>query len=74
MDRRKLLRLAVALNMNLNRIDEMLRVFDRASLSPDDIDGFIESAHKRKTTTALFPLRDFFLNPLPGFESLFEVE
>ncbi len=59
-DRRKLLRLAIALNMNLNRIDEMLRVFDRASLSSDDIDSFIESAHKRKTTTALFPLRDFY--------------
>lgn len=59
-DRKKLLRLAVALNMNLNRIDDMLRIFDRASLSADDIDAFIESAHKRKITTALFPLRDFY--------------
>lgn len=59
-DRRKLLRLAVALNINLNRIDELLRVFDRAALSSDDIESFIESAHKRKTTTALFPLRDFY--------------
>lgn len=59
-DRRKLLRLAVALNMNLNRIDDMLTIFDRASLSSDDIGIFIESARKRKITTALFPLRDFY--------------
>lgn len=59
-DRRKLLRLAVALNLNLNRIDDMLRIFDRASLSTDDIDTFIDSAHKRKITTALAPLRDFY--------------
>ena len=59
-DRGKLLRLAVALNMNLNHIDEMLQIFDRASLSPADIDLFIESARKRKVTTALFPLRDFY--------------
>jgi transcriptional regulator with XRE-family HTH domain len=59
-DRGKLLRLAVALNMNLNHIDEMLQVFDRAGLSPADIDLFIESARKRKVTTALFPLRDFY--------------
>ncbi len=59
-DRRKLLCLAVALNMNLNRIDEMLRIFDRASLTPDDIETFVDSAHKRKITTALSPLRDFY--------------
>lgn len=59
-DRKKLLRLAVALNLNLNRIDEMLRIFDRASLSSGDIDTFIESARKRKITTALSPLRDFY--------------
>lgn len=58
--RHKLLRLAVSLNMNLNDIDSMLHIFDRTSLSSDDIDAFIESAHKRKITTALFPLRDFY--------------
>lgn len=59
-DRRKLLRLAAALNMNLNRIEEMLTIFDRASLSSEDIEVFIESSNKRQITTALYPLRDFY--------------
>ncbi|TKB07195.1 helix-turn-helix domain-containing protein [Desulforhopalus sp. IMCC35007] len=59
-DRRKLLRLAVTLNLDLSRIDEMLRVFDRASLASEDIDIFIESAHKRKAVTAVYPHRNFY--------------
>ena len=59
-DRRKLIQLAVALNLNLNRIDEMLQLFDRANLTSDDIQIFIDSAYRRRITTALFPLRDFY--------------
>jgi len=59
-NRKKLLRLAVALNLNLNRIEDLLRLFDRAGLSREDIPTFIASARKRRATTALFPLRDFY--------------
>lgn len=59
-DRRKLLRLAVVLNLDLNRIDELLKVFDRANLSLEDIENFIESAHKRKAINAIYPHKNFY--------------
>ena len=58
--REKLIQFAVALNLNLSSIDELLRVFDRANLSEDDIPLFLAAGIKSKTTTAIFPLRDFY--------------
>jgi len=58
--REKLIQFAVALNLNLTRIDELLKVFDRASLSSDDIPLFLNAALQGRSTTALYPLRDFY--------------
>ncbi|MEN8246442.1 MAG: helix-turn-helix transcriptional regulator [Thermodesulfobacteriota bacterium] len=59
-DRRKVIALAVALNMNLREIDNMLTLFDRAKLSENDIPLFIESGGDRKITSALLPLQAWF--------------
>lgn len=58
--RSKLVALAVALNLRLVEIDELLVVFRQPPLSPDDVDLFIEKFDSRKFTTAIIPIRDFF--------------
>jgi transcriptional regulator with XRE-family HTH domain len=59
-DRKKVIALAVALNLDLIEIDNMLTVFDRAKLNENDIPLFIESGGDRKITSALLPLQDVF--------------
>jgi transcriptional regulator with XRE-family HTH domain len=59
-DRVKLIAFAVALNLDLDEIDELLTVFDRAKLTKDDIPSFIQSVGQRKNTGALLPLTGSF--------------
>jgi transcriptional regulator with XRE-family HTH domain len=59
-DRRKVIALAVALNLDLDEIDNMLTIFDRAKLNRDDIPLFIESVGNRKITSAMLPLQAWF--------------
>ena len=56
--REKLISLAVAFNIDLIETDRMLKVFDRASLTVDDIPIFLQTAEKGQFTSALLPLRD----------------
>ncbi len=65
--RDKLIYFAVALNLNLNRIDELLTIFDRAKLSEADVDTFIRTSARRRSSSALFPLRDFYAYELVGY-------
>lgn len=56
--REKLISLAVAFNLDLTETDRMLNVFDRASLTVDDIPIFIQTTEKGHITSALLPVRD----------------
>lgn len=56
--RTKLIALAVALNLNLVETDQMLNVFDRAALTREDIPIFLQTAEKRRISSALLPVRD----------------
>ena len=56
--REKLISLAVAFNLDLIETDRMLNVFDRASLTVDDIPIFIQTTVKGHITSALLPVRD----------------
>jgi hypothetical protein len=56
--REKLIFLAVSLNLNLRETDELLAVFDRRNLAPDDIPAFIGTCGRRRRSAALLPLRD----------------
>lgn len=58
--REKLISVAVALSLDLQEIDELLTVFDRAKLSLDDIPNFIQISRQAKISSALLPLRDVF--------------
>lgn len=58
--RKKLIGLAVALNLRLSAIDDLLVAFGLTALSPKDVDLFIERFDLRKFTTAIIPIRDFF--------------
>ncbi len=58
--REKLIALAVALNLSLKSIDQMLNRFDRAPLSAGDIDLFLQTAGQRRFSSALVPIRDDF--------------
>lgn len=58
--RTKLIAVAVALNLRLNEIDELLIVFGLTPLSKDDVDLFMTKFGQRKFTTAIIPIRDFF--------------
>ena len=58
--REKLIAFATALNLDLNEIDTMLAVFDRAGLTTGDIATFIETARRGAISGALLPVRDMF--------------
>jgi len=58
--REKLIAFAVALNLSLKAIDEMLNRFDRAPLSAADIGLFLQTAGQRRFSSALVPIRDDF--------------
>jgi len=58
--REKLIALAMAINLNLYETDRLLRVFDRADLSPDDIPFFVDAYDNLKLTGAVYPIRDHF--------------
>ncbi|MFW2367544.1 MAG: hypothetical protein ACN4GW_14095 [Desulforhopalus sp.] len=59
-ERGKIIALALALNLNLMQLENMLRLFDRAPLSADDIPLFLATAEKKKTTSVLLPVRNRF--------------
>ncbi len=58
--RDKLIALAVALDMKLDEIDEMLSVFDRAALSTADITHFLEASNRCRISAALHPAHDSY--------------
>jgi len=58
--RKKVIALAIALNQDLDEIDKLLTVFDRAKLSENDIPTFIEPGGNRKITSAMLPLQSSF--------------
>ena len=58
--REKLIALSVALNLDLNQTDELLTVFDRARLTPDDIPAFLDMVNRCKLSSALLPVKDMF--------------
>lgn len=58
--REKLIALAIALNLSLTQIDEMLAVFDRAALSGSDIPVFLAASERSRISAALHPVRDSF--------------
>lgn len=59
-ERGKIIALALALNLNLLQLDEMLKLFDRAPLSTDDIPLFIAISNRTKSTSVLLPVRNPF--------------
>ncbi|WP_028586076.1 helix-turn-helix domain-containing protein [Desulfogranum mediterraneum] len=63
--RDKLLKFATAVGLDLEAIDELLTIFDRSKLNPDDIPAFIENAKKQKPSNSVHAARDFF-----GYELL----
>ncbi len=56
--REKLISLAVAFKLDLIETDRMLNIFDRASLTVDDIPIFIQTTEKGHITSALLPAGD----------------
>ena len=58
--RDKLLSLAIALDLNLTEIDHMLTLFDRASLTSEDIAAFIQASERCRISSALHPVHDSF--------------
>jgi len=59
-NRKKIIALAIALGLDLDEIDEMLTIFDRAKLQEADIPFFIDPGMKRKITSAMLPLHGGF--------------
>lgn len=58
--REKLISFAVALNLSLPEVDQMLTVFDRAALSGDDVPVFIDTSKRSRISAALHPVHDSF--------------
>lgn len=58
--REKLLAFGMALNLDLWQIDELLKDFDRTSLSKDDIQTIINLADQCSISSAMIPVRDLF--------------
>lgn len=58
--REKLIALAIALNLSLPEMDDMLAVFDRAALTHEDIAVFLQASMRSRITAALHPVRDSF--------------
>ena len=57
-NRQKLIAFALAVNLSLPEIDEMLTLFDRASLNQDDIATLLATAKGSRISSTLHPLRD----------------
>ncbi len=58
--RGKTLALSIAFNLTLEKIDELLNIFDQAFLSPNDIPIIVDISKKVKFSSAMIPLRDRF--------------
>ena len=58
--RNKLIAFAMAVNLGLEECDQLLRVFDRASLSKNDISVYANAFDRMKLTSAVYPIRDYF--------------
>ena len=58
-ERGKVIALGLGLNLSLGQLDEMLLLFDRAPLSPDDIPLFLAVAGRCKSASVLLPMRNF---------------
>ncbi len=58
--REKLIAFGVATNISLQKMDELLEVFDRARLSESDIPHFVDTAQRKRFTSALLPVKDDF--------------
>ncbi len=58
--RDKLIALAIALDLGLKEIDELLTVFDRAQLTKGDIPLFLDTARRIHISSALHPVHDSF--------------
>lgn len=58
--RDKLLSLAVALDMKLGQIDDMLTIFGRSGLSGEDIPIFLEASRRCRISAALHPAHDSY--------------
>jgi transcriptional regulator with XRE-family HTH domain len=58
--RDKLIALAIALDLGLKQIDEMMTRFDRATLGEADIALFVETTRRIRISSALHPVHDSF--------------
>jgi len=59
-NRKKVIALAVALNLDLHETDKLLTAFDRAKLTEKDIPLFIDPGSTRKITSAMLPMHSAF--------------
>lgn len=57
--KKRIIALAVALNLDLTQLEELLFAFDRSALTVDDIPVFIDTAKRAKLSEAVLPVRDF---------------
>lgn len=58
--REKLIALSVALNLDLDQIDELLVVFDRTGLTDGDVPVFVAAAGRMRFSKALHPVYDSY--------------
>jgi transcriptional regulator with XRE-family HTH domain len=58
--RKKLIAFALAVNLGLEECDDLLQVFDRASLSKEDVAYYTDAFDRMKLTSAVYPIRDYF--------------
>ena len=54
--RKKIISLAVALDLNLGETDDLLGLFDRPPLTSVDIPTFVDIANRAKISSALYPI------------------
>ncbi|MDJ0780334.1 MAG: hypothetical protein QNJ22_00100 [Desulfosarcinaceae bacterium] len=59
-ERGKIIALGLAFNRTLLQIDEMLKLFDRAPLTSEDIPRFLAIAGRCKSSSVLLPVRNTF--------------
>lgn len=57
-NRQKLIAFAISVNLSLPEIDDMLTIFDRASLNSDDIPTLLDTSKRCKISSTLHPLRE----------------
>ena len=58
--RDKLIALAIALDLGLQEIDDLLTRFDRATLGKEDIPLFVDTTRRIRISSALHPVHDSF--------------